>query len=160
MSDKGLDDGDCQELVRVYWNLTATGAVTFIRTATRVLNGADAYFRLKVVNDAARFERCDAAVLYMRKSDYGAARELLRRIYSDVVCVLKPETPALTKPLAPGVGFAEDPGRGNSFGLHRCCLLADGMPLTRRAKLLMATQSVVSFATIVVVGARAVNILK
>jgi uncharacterized membrane protein len=36
----------------------------------------------------------------------------------------------------------------------------DTLPLTRRAKLLMAIQSLVSLATIVVVGARAVNILK
>jgi len=35
----------------------------------------------------------------------------------------------------------------------------DALPLTRRAKALMAAQSVTSLATIVVVGARAVNIL-
>jgi uncharacterized membrane protein len=35
----------------------------------------------------------------------------------------------------------------------------DTLPLTRRAKLLMGVQSLVSLATIVVVGARAVNIL-
>lgn len=36
----------------------------------------------------------------------------------------------------------------------------DAMPLTHRAKLLMAVQSLASLATVVVVGARAVNILK
>ena len=36
----------------------------------------------------------------------------------------------------------------------------DALPLTARAKLAMAVQSLTSFATIVVVGARAVNILK
>ncbi|MCU1388542.1 MAG: hypothetical protein JWL72_1880 [Ilumatobacteraceae bacterium] len=35
----------------------------------------------------------------------------------------------------------------------------DALPLTRRAKIVMATQSLASLATIVVVGARAVNIL-
>jgi hypothetical protein len=34
------------------------------------------------------------------------------------------------------------------------------MPLLRRAKMLMASQALLSFATIVVVGARAINILK
>jgi hypothetical protein len=32
-----------------------------------------------------------------------------------------------TKVLAPGVGLAEDPGRNESFGQHRCGILADGM---------------------------------
>src|SRR5262249_33566341 len=40
---------------------------------------------------------------------------------------LKQGTPTFTKPLAEGVGLAEDPGQGDSFGLHRCQLLADGM---------------------------------
>ena len=35
----------------------------------------------------------------------------------------------------------------------------DALPLTHRAKALMAIQALASFATIVVVGARAVNIL-
>ena len=37
---------------------------------------------------------------------------------------------------------------------------ADAMPLTRRMKILFGTESIVSFATIAVVAARAVNILK
>ena len=31
----------------------------------------------------------------------------------------------MTLPLAPGLAFAEDPGGGESFGVHRCLLLAD-----------------------------------
>jgi len=36
----------------------------------------------------------------------------------------------------------------------------DALPLTLRAKALMAAQALASFGTIVIVGARAVNILK
>ena len=33
----------------------------------------------------------------------------------------------MTLPLAPGVAFAEDPGGGESFGEHRCLLLAEAV---------------------------------
>ena len=35
--------------------------------------------------------------------------------------------PALTKRLAPGLGFAEDPGGDESFGQYRCRQLAEGI---------------------------------
>ena len=35
--------------------------------------------------------------------------------------------PALTLSVAPGVGFAEDPGGVASFGMDRCGLIADGV---------------------------------
>jgi hypothetical protein len=42
---------------------------------------------------------------------------------------MRPGTPVFTKFLAPGLGLAEDPGQGDSFGQHRCRLLADAMIL-------------------------------
>ena len=39
----------------------------------------------------------------------------------------------MTKALAPGLGIAEDPGEGNSFGLHRCGLIAEGLLRAREA---------------------------
>lgn len=123
-----LDPEDSrQTLVRMYWHLTAEGAVPFVRYATLALNRAHLPFRLKVVNDPARFTRCDAAVVYVPKSNYQAAAEVLEKVYPKVATVLWQGIPALTKPLAPGVGLAEDPSHGESFGLHRCQLLAEGM---------------------------------
>ena len=40
---------------------------------------------------------------------------------------LRPGTPALTKPLGEGIGLAEDPPGGDSFGMNRCGLLAEAM---------------------------------
>ena len=127
LGDERLTSDTPQDLVRFYFNITGAGAVQFVQTATSLLNSAHLPFKLKVLNDPARFTRCDAAVVYVRKSNYGAASEMLARIYPRVSTSLRPVTPAFTKPLAPGVGFAEDPGGGESFGLHRCRLLADGM---------------------------------
>ena len=127
LSDKPLNMDDGQMLVRVYWNLTAEGAVLFVKMATKLLNGTGLPFKLKVLRDPALFTRCDAAVVYVLKSDYHAAAEILSRVYAEVGTHLKPGSPIFTKPLAWGVGVAEDPGSGESFGQHRCRLVADAV---------------------------------
>jgi hypothetical protein len=127
LGDRDTGGEESTSLVRLYWNLTAEGAVLLVEKATRALNGAHIPFRLKVINDPASYIRCDAAVLYIRKSDYGVARPLLQRIYSQVGARLGPGVPALTRRLAPGLGLAEDPEHGESFGMHRCMLLAQGL---------------------------------
>jgi hypothetical protein len=126
-SEEPLDQANSETLVRMYWNLMAEGAVPFVKNATSMLNRARVPFRLKVVKDPAGFTRCDAAVVYVPKSDYEAAAEILERVYPEVAIGLRQGTPAFTKLLAPGVGLAENPGQGESFGLHRCQLLAEGM---------------------------------
>lgn len=127
LSNQPLSQRDSLPLVRWYWNLTAAGAVPFLRHATARLNEARLPFRLKVVNDSKRFTRCDAGVLYVLKSDHHAVAEVLASVYSKVANGLRQRTPVFTKPLVPGVGLAEDPIQGESFGQHRCGLLADGM---------------------------------
>jgi len=120
-------------LVRLYWHVNAQGALRLMTLMTGGLNAAAIPFRLKVVNDPAHFTRCDAAVLYVRKADYGAVVAVVRRSYSELMAHLRPQIPALTKLLAPGLGLAEDPGQGTSFGLHRCALLAEGLLRAREA---------------------------
>jgi hypothetical protein len=125
VGDEEFDEAS--PLVRFYWHLSEATAVPFVQAATRTLNDARLPFRLKVVNDRARFDRCDAGVLYARRQDYAAASGLLRKVQERLGSVLAPSVPALTKALAPGIGFAEDPGTGDSYGLHRCRLVAEGL---------------------------------
>ena len=40
---------------------------------------------------------------------------------------LEAATPLFTKTMWPGVGAAVEPGTGESFGVHRCRLAAEGM---------------------------------
>jgi hypothetical protein len=127
LGDEGLSPDADQQLVRFYWNLSTEGAARLVRAATARLNRARLPFRLKVVNEPERYTRCDAGVLYVRRADYSTVARLVQAIYREVVGQLKPATPAFTKPLAPGLGLAEDPGRGESFGTHRCKLLADAI---------------------------------
>ncbi len=116
-----------EPLVRFYWNLREDGAVAFLRAATESLNEARLPFRLKLVDHPARFTRRDAAVLYAPKRGYGRVRESLESLYPVVERYLKDGGPAFTKPLAFGLGLAEDPPAGASFGLQRCGILAEGI---------------------------------
>lgn len=121
------DDEESRTIVRVYWNVTPQSAIDVMRMITGRLNEAGVGFQLKVVSNPARFDRCDAAVLYLDKRDYSGVCDILARTYSEVACDLKPDVPAFTKRLAPGMGLAEDPGLGVSFGEDRCNLLADAL---------------------------------
>jgi len=112
--------------VRVYWNVTRGGAPALVGALTSRLNGAAVAFRLKVADHPFRFERCDAAVLYLDGDRYRAVRPVLTDVATALGAHLRPEIPAFTLPLAPGAGLAEDLG-GESFGVRRCALLADGI---------------------------------
>jgi hypothetical protein len=125
LGDKPLSVDDGQAVVRVYWNLTAEGAASFVRIATTALNGASLPFRLKVLRDPLLFTRCDAAVVYLLRSDFRVAVAIFRKVHAETLGLLRPATPVFAKPLAWGVGLAEDPGSGESFGQNRCRLVAD-----------------------------------
>jgi hypothetical protein len=127
LGDRPIPTDGSETVLRWYWNLTADGAVPLLRDVTAQLNGSGAAFRLKVVRDPAHFGRCDATVVYTLRSEYPFVAALFARLYPDVRPFLKPQTPALTRALAPGLGLAEDPGPADSFGLHRCRLLAEGL---------------------------------
>ncbi|HWI60375.1 MAG TPA: T3SS effector HopA1 family protein [Symbiobacteriaceae bacterium] len=121
-----LGDAEVQgPLLRVYWNVTADGAVPLVRAVTTTFNRARLPFQLKLLNNPRQYGRCDAAVLYAGRGQYSAVREMLPELYHEVAGHLREPVPAFTKPLAPGVGLAEDPaGQNASFGQHRCGQLA------------------------------------
>ena len=127
LSDQEDPLHDHSRQVRIYWNLRADGAEVFLHAATSLLNEAHSFFKLKVLNDANSYVRCDAGVLYVYKDDLPAVAGVLSRVYGEVSRHLKAGVPTFTKPLARGVGLAEDPGQGESFGQNRCRLLAEGL---------------------------------
>ena len=122
-----------ETLARLYWNVTPRGAIALVAELTTLFNGRDIRFRMKALRDPAAYTRCDAAVLYLSKENALAVWDELAAIYERVGDELKPRVPAMTKALAPGLGIAEDPGEGNSFGLHRCGLIAEGLLRAREA---------------------------
>lgn len=112
---------------RVYFNITPSGAIEFVRQATRRLNRSSLAYNLKVLNNPARYDRSDTVVLYVDRGDFGAVASVLAEMLPRVADECRSGVPALTKELARGVGVAENPSAGESFGQHRCGLLADGI---------------------------------
>ena len=114
-------------VVRVYWNVTPRGVSSLVRAVTARLTADAVPYRFKIADHPLRFDRCDAAVLYLPADRFGAVREPLAAIAASLAGRLAPATPAFTLPLAAGVGLAEDDGAGESFGVRSCTVLADGM---------------------------------
>lgn len=127
LGDRWLDVERSGAVLRFYWHVRSDGASTLLRALTSRLNRRSVPFRLKVVNDPDRYIRCDAGVLYTRRRDYRLLRQLIAEVYDEIAPYLEWATPVFTKRLAPGLGFAEDVGAGESFGMHRCGLLAEGL---------------------------------
>lgn len=128
LGDKGLVFEPDRALVRFYWNVRAEGAPILVRSTTSLLNKEGISFRLKVINDPAHYDRCDAGVLYIERADYERVLPAVRHILVELGPNLKKETPVFTKVLVPGLGLAEEPaGSRDSFGMDRCRLLAEAI---------------------------------
>ena len=111
-------------MVRFYWHLSARAAVTFMAAITRPLNRRRIPFRTKVLSDPNGYGRADAGVLYLERRQAPQLGETLARVYREIASDLRPEVPLFCRPLAPGLGVAEDPGNALSFGQHRCRIAA------------------------------------
>ena len=135
LGNEQLPDLDATEIIRFYWNLTAGSAAPFMQAATRLLNEANLPFHLKVLRDPVLYSRCDAGVIYVPKKNYDATVEVLIDVYRSIAGKLKRSTPVFTKPLAPGLGLAENPPSSQSFGEHRCGLLANAIILAHEQKI-------------------------
>lgn len=127
MATGDADDEDGAPAVRLYWNISARGALPLMGHVTTDLNAAGIPFRFKVPLDPRDFGRADAAVLYLRRGDFDAAMPHVARITAAVRRHLSPETSRFALTCEPGVCVAEDPGNGASFGQHRARLLAQAM---------------------------------
>jgi hypothetical protein len=114
--------------LRLYWNVDHRGAIDLMARASAYLNRVKVPFRLKVLLDVT-IRRRDAAVLYVPRERWDAAGDVIADAYDALSPsgVLQPETPLFTKAVRPGIGVAEDPDTGASFGTHRSGLVARAM---------------------------------
>lgn len=121
------DQFDESALVRFYFNVNSTGAPLLMGTLTFELNRFQVPFSYKTLSSPAAYVRADAAVLYCAKRYHRVVTDILLSLSGPVVAELRAETPMFTRTLMHGVGVAEEPGTGESFGMHRCRLVAEGM---------------------------------
>ncbi len=111
---------------RFYWNVRPGGRVALVNLLTSRLNDDGLPFRLKVAREHAP-RRCDAAVLYVPRSQRPACVAAVGAVFGATATSLRARTPVFAKRLAPGLAFAEDPPEDESFGTHRCGLLAEAL---------------------------------
>jgi len=113
--------------VRFYWSIEAEGMYLLVSLLTATLNKYRIPFSLKCPSVPGHFARRDAAVLYATASHVKLLCDLISGFYHEVVAHLRPDSPAFTKPLASGLSFAESPKDGESFGMARAKLIAEGL---------------------------------
>ena len=121
----GADDE--LRVLRLYWAVTSEGIAKLLQLITRHLNKFQIPFRFKCSDRVEGYVRRDSSVLYFSRRHYRIVVELAADFHREIVEYLRAEPPLFTKALGYGVGFAEDPGTGESFGMHRCRLVAEAM---------------------------------
>jgi hypothetical protein len=127
------DYQDDQTLARFYWNIRPDWAASLTGSIVSRMNRFRVPFRMKCLADPASFPRRDGAVLYVARRLARNVAGMLAEPYRAIVPGLEPGTPLLTRVLAPGVAFAEDPGGAESFGTHRARLIAEAINLAHIA---------------------------
>jgi hypothetical protein len=127
LGDTPSPAGRAAGLVQLCWNIAAAGAVTLLARVTYALNGSRLPFSLELPDNPARYGRLGSAILVLARADFALAMKLLRPLLRALGPQLADGAPALTRPLARGLALAEQPGDGQSFGEHRCQLLAEAI---------------------------------
>lgn len=122
-----------RKTLRLYWNAPAESAPFVLSTLQHALFQAQTSYQLKLPLHYRDFNRFDCCVLYLPMEAYKHARPFLLYGYQMLAPCLRPHTPALARPLAPGLALAESPPSGDSFGSHRCGLMAKGLLTSSRS---------------------------
>ncbi|HXT23090.1 MAG TPA: T3SS effector HopA1 family protein [Thermoanaerobaculia bacterium] len=125
--DTAAPFGSDSRMTRIYWHVVEEGAVPLTAAVTTLLNRYQVPFRFKVLAYAGVYTRADAAVLYFASRYYPIVAQLVPAIRAAVDGRLRPPTPLLTLKLHDGVGLAEDPATGESFGMSRSRLIAQAI---------------------------------
>ena len=121
------DVWDEHHLLRFYFHATAEGAPMVIDALSAELNRYQIPYRMKALIEPALYLRTDAIVLYLARRYHQIAVRTILSLPPAVAGRLRPATPLFTLRLMPGIGLAEEPNTGESFGMHRCRLCAEGI---------------------------------
>jgi type III HopA1-like effector protein len=127
ITGRAIHDAKTGRQVRFYWNVGPGGAATFLREIGARLERRRIPFQAKVPAHPQGYGRTDAGVLYLGDDDVQAARDAIGATYHALRSALRPQIPLFTREIAPGLAFGESPPTWDSFGMHRCDLIAEGL---------------------------------
>lgn len=118
-------------VVRLYFNVSAAGALKLLSRLTQLLPDRCPSYAFKTLNNPRAYTRRDAAVLYLENAQYLMASDALRALCGDLKEFFASPTPGFAKRLMPGVALAEELDHPDStrvsFGQHRSLLVAQGL---------------------------------
>lgn len=118
---------DDVQTVRLYFHATGGVAPELVRHLTAALNRYRVPFQLKTLAHPAQYTRTDPTVLYVARRHAPCVLDLVAGFPDAVLGGLRPDVPLFAKRLRDGIGVAEEPGTGESFGMHRCRLVAEAV---------------------------------
>ena len=120
-----------RDIVRVYFNVSAEGAVAVMGSITQQLNTIPIPFSFKALYNPSDYGRYNSAVLYFEKNHFETVRSVLLKVYPENQCHFRMQIPLFTKLIAPGLAIAEEPNHKfadiESFGMNRCQLVANAL---------------------------------
>lgn len=119
---------DYSTAVRTYFTVCPQGAPALVRAVSSSFNENGVPYRFKILKDPLMYHRADRSVLYICPENWDAAVPCILDVWRHTRRYLLDKKPAFTKRLAPGLSLAESPRGlpGDSFGSHRCRLIARG----------------------------------
>ena len=120
-------DYDLARIARFYFNAPSEQAAWLLKTIGGLFNRYFIAYRCKCSVDPKAFDCADSIVFYVARRFLPAALRLLLPLADELEGRLRPGTPLFSKPLLNGLGVADDPGTGESFGQTRSRLVADGI---------------------------------
>jgi hypothetical protein len=114
-------------LARLYWNVGARNVALLLWRLTSGLLDRDCDWLLKCALTPCAYARADAIVLYLPAERLDELRGWVDASAAALSTVLRPGTPPLTLKIGRGLAACHDPGTGESFGQHRCRLIAEAV---------------------------------
>jgi hypothetical protein len=107
-----------------FLDLTPAIAAEAFAGMITTLEGYGVGFRAELRGDARDPERLGAAVVTVARSHAGAVVRVAQRMRDRSPLLFGPSVAPFTRPMARGIGLADEPDDGTPFGRHRCRLIA------------------------------------
>jgi hypothetical protein len=115
------------DLVRLYWGIRFAELPRLVSLVTELLDGVEEPWLLKCAVQPAVHLRPDSAVLYLPRICCQNLSQKIEAVRAQVEAAARAATPPFTLVVGPGLAVSEDPGGGESFGQHRCRLVAEAV---------------------------------
>ncbi|WP_197455817.1 T3SS effector HopA1 family protein [Stieleria neptunia] len=132
LSETLPNDREDADHVRFYFHCDQHSVFDVMKALTLCLNRSCVPFCIKCMNHSRLFGRRDALVLFVEKRDVDLVMRCVEDLVDRSAVRLSPGIPLFTKAIRPGIGIAEDPGDGQSFGQKVSRLLAEALLLANQ----------------------------